>query len=92
MEYFKQSRVLTNEQHAACRDGRAMVLNAEEYSFYLYCKNRDEEYLNPCVRQQNSGQANHSHQSDSSAVETAVKVGASGLIGYALGRSIASIK
>jgi hypothetical protein len=92
MEYFKQGRVLTNEQHAACRDGRAMILSAEEYSFFLYCKHRNEEYLNPFERQQNSYQSNHSHQSDSSAVETAVKVGASGLIGYALGRSIASIK
>jgi hypothetical protein len=92
MEYFKHGRVLTNEQHAACRDGRAMILSAEEYSFYLYCKHRDEEYLNPFERQQNSGQSNHLNQSDSSVVETAVRVGASGLVGYALGRAIHSVK
>lgn len=92
MEYFKQGRVLSNEQHAACRDGRAIVLSAEEYSFYLYCKHRDEEYINPNERQKNSGQFNHTHQSDSSAFETAVNVGASGLIGYAIGKAIASVK
>lgn len=32
------------------------------------------------------------YQSNSSALETAVKVGTSGLIGYALGKAIASVK
>ena len=104
MEYLKAGRVYTAEQERAVRDGRAKVLSAAEYTQYL---NSGDDYTSHDDREREFGlrerelnlrerelqlRERESQTGANSTAGAVIEVGASGLIGYALGRAIHSVK